>query len=91
MTTVGRSRWLGTPRLPYINNIEYLTALELHADTRPSPAVLLAWGAKSVSKSGGLQLMMQRWRKQGDIVIDVDLKGSRLTLDDFAVRFRERC
>jgi hypothetical protein len=69
------TKWEGKPKLPYINHQEYLKTLEDHINTTPLKKVLLVWGNKSVAKSWGIQLKEDEWKKEGHLVIDVDLKG----------------
>jgi len=70
-----------------LNNEDYLSVLDTHVKTQPQSKILLVWGARSVSKSRGLQIKTNEWRNQGRAVIDIDLKGIPATFGEFKVSF----
>lgn len=73
----------GNKSLPLIGLDEYMQKLENYVCTYPSQNVLVVWGAKSVGKTFGINIMVDMWKKQGRVVIDIDLKGFERSFDDF--------
>lgn len=83
------TKWDGLPPLPYLNNLKYLKTLDRYVSSKRLNSTLIVWGAKSVAKSGGLQLKMKEWISRGDVVIDVDLKSTNCNMAKFTKIFRE--
>eukprot|EP00479_Gromia_sphaerica_P003189 TRINITY_DN13724_c0_g1_i1.p1 TRINITY_DN13724_c0_g1~~TRINITY_DN13724_c0_g1_i1.p1 ORF type:complete len:89 (-),score=9.57 TRINITY_DN13724_c0_g1_i1:18-284(-) len=65
------------PEIPYLNHHEFLNGVQLYVDLPEFTQSLIVYGAKSVAKSGGLQFKMQKWREDGHLVIDINLKPLR--------------
>ncbi|KAL6068093.1 hypothetical protein QOT17_008341 [Balamuthia mandrillaris] len=76
--------------LPYINSRKYLQQLSVYACNLPSHNALVVWGPKSTGKSKGIQEMAELWRKQGRVVIDIDLKDLVGGYDHFVHYFRTK-
>ena len=71
--------------LPAIN-VGYLTGLASYACNLPKREVLLVWGAVGCGMETGLEYMIQQWREQGRVVINIDLRnfeGERANFLDF--------
>ena len=86
---VRSSKWKGTKKLPFLNHTELLEMLNDHVQETPCKKVLLLWGAKSVGKSSSIQLKEDEWRKNGHLIVDVDLKGFEGTYEHFLEIFDE--
>jgi len=82
-----KTKWQAQPDLPYINNSPYLQTLAYHVSKQPQSKVLLIWGPRSVSKTGGLQLKIDEWKSEKHPVLDVELKGMPIQFSEFQIRF----
>uniref|UniRef100_A0A0G4FTY6 Orc1-like AAA ATPase domain-containing protein n=1 Tax=Chromera velia CCMP2878 TaxID=1169474 RepID=A0A0G4FTY6_9ALVE len=69
-------RWEGAEELPCLDNRPYRRRLRLHVNQQPFPRqVLLVYGPKSVGKSRILLEEIEKWRGEGHLVVDINLKG----------------
>lgn len=82
-------RWTNATALPSIDQNQYRLSLSVYADRTPKSYVMMVYGPKSVGKSRIIMEKINEWRREGRLVIDIDLKGIPVSADDLFNRLVE--
>ena len=69
------SRWKGSSELPLVNHRNFKNELKEYVEENPKRDVLVVYGVKSVGKSRVLKSMINEWRSQKRLVVDISLKS----------------
>uniref|UniRef100_A0A0G4HW76 Uncharacterized protein n=1 Tax=Chromera velia CCMP2878 TaxID=1169474 RepID=A0A0G4HW76_9ALVE len=67
-------RWKGTPELRFPFHEGTRKCLNIHVKDRPTGCVLVLYGKKQVGKRRLVEEAVEKWRKDGRLVVEVDLE-----------------